>query len=238
MKNKLLLAIGFSSLLSFAIAKDVQLEDKTINLTIKKGELILLNFPFEIKSDKNIELFGNKDAVEVKFKEKSVYFVTEMLPLKMLVYGDDRPIYLEFENSKSSGKEAEKIFSFKNTSETPTSKLYFELKESDKRIVEFTKDISPDGELVGNKYFKETVDKTIDIDGLSVVHQEKHKGSHLDIDKYLVSNISFTAKELREIDFFSKDNGVVANIFGNGDGHLEYGWYTWVYVFREPTMEK
>jgi len=220
---------------TIVMAAQIEIKNKdTIALEIKKGELILLNLPFKIKSDKDIELFGSKKHVDVRFKEKSIYFATAVLPLKMLVYGGETPLYLEFKEAKS--KTNEKVFTLVDTSGV-VEQSGASLHNIDKKIVDIVKTISPDGDFRENNYYKEDINETMSIDGVQIHHIARYKDPVLVVDKYFVHNPTFETKKLREISLFSREQKTIANAFGNYTGILEYDNFTWVYVFREPSLE-
>jgi len=231
MKKKIIAFAACLSVIASLQAKDVLLSKEGNSLYIKKGELILLNFPFKIKSDKDIEVFGNRKAVDVKFKDKSIYFVTSMLPLKMLVYGGDKPIYLTFNRGKNKSA---KTFDLKASPGVSVDTNLECSDTKDDKIVSFVRNISIDGVFTGSGYYEEKVG-TIDVkDGIEINHISRYKSSGFDVDYYKVTNRTLGRYDLRINNDFSGDESVIANLFGNGNGVLEYNWSTWVYVFRNP----
>ncbi|MDD3467141.1 MAG: hypothetical protein PHE67_08345 [Campylobacterales bacterium] len=188
-----------------------------------------------MKDEKDIDLFGSKQHVDVRFKNKSIYFASSILPLKMLVYGGEYPLYLEFKEAEAGVNQ--KVFTLVDTFGISKKEAKHTLAEIDKKIINIVKTISPNGDFTEKNYYQEDLNVTTNVDGLEVFHMARYKDPQLIIDKYLAYNPTFKTHKLREVPMFTKEQKALANAFGNFNGVLEYDASTWVYVFREVTPE-
>lgn len=233
MRKIIFLIFMMSSLL---FSKEVEIRNEVIPLDIDLGELILLNFPFKIRSGKDIELFGAREKVDVKFKEKTIYFATAALPLKILIYGPEYTIYLEFKEG-GNGTTPSRVFTFHETNIAKKKNDIEAIENYDKEIINIVKHINQNGILSQREMYNENIDLILSTKRIEILHKSKYKNELFRIDYYLVRNKSFGLLKLRNEKLFKSEDGVLANIFGNNTGELEYNQKTWVYVFRKIKSE-